>query len=83
MTSLTVTLGYTIFTTGILGMAANIIQVILISHDKKQRNLVFGLAVLSLSVADLLASATYCLQGVISFIVIPRAVDLISPLDRL
>ncbi len=54
---------YMFTSTGTLGFIANIIQLVLINRDKKQKNSVFGLALLSLSIADLLASMSFVFRG--------------------
>ncbi len=64
---------YTIFssiylTTGILGLIANFLQLCFICRDKKQRNSVFGMILLSLCVADILVSIYLSYRGIITLL---------------
>ncbi len=74
--SSTILLTYTSATLGFIGMLANTIQVVLICRDSKQRKTVFGLAVLSLSAADLLSSVIHVWAGVCYFLKISTIADL-------
>ncbi len=62
-------------TTGSLGVIANIAQLILICRDKKRRKCSFGLTLLSLNIADLLASIGLCLLGIAYLLFIFMMVD--------
>ncbi len=75
-----------IYTTpGALGLIANVIQLILICRDKSQKNSVFGLSIFSLSIADLLASFTILLRGVVPIMAVCGVIDsrLLRELDHL
>ncbi len=51
-------------TTGSLGLAANIAQLILFCRDKNQNKTPFGLTLRSLNLTDLLGSSAVCLLGI-------------------
>ena len=70
--------GYMYTLTGSLGFIANVIQIIVTCRDKNRRNNVFGLAVLSLSIADALTSIVGIFTGVIIFLINSDTIDSIS-----
>ncbi len=53
---------------GLLGCISNIIQLVLIFRHRHENNSVFRLVVLSLNLADLLASTLTTLRGIIAFV---------------
>ncbi len=68
-----------IFTiTGSISIVANAIQLSLICRDKNQKKTVFGLALISLNIADLLASILICLEGTTIFMMLFKTIDLES-----
>ncbi len=63
-------------TTGCFGVITNIAQLVLFSRDKKRRKCSFGLTLLSLNTADLLASIGLCLLGTSTLLFISMMIDL-------
>ncbi len=60
---------------GSLGFIANIIQLVLSRRNKTIKNSSFGLAIISLNIADLLASASFVVAGLVFFAEIFNAVN--------
>lgn len=54
--------------TGSLGLIANVMQLIFICRDKKQRKSVFGMILLSLCVADIIVSIVFLQFSIIGWI---------------
>ncbi len=69
------TYSITFTATGSLGLITNTIQFILICRDRQLRNSAFGIALLSLNIADLLASIAFCIRGITNLVVAFMAVD--------
>ena len=63
-------------TPGILGLIANFLQLCFICRDKKQRNSVFGIILLSLCVADILVSICFSYSGIIDLLYVFLVIDL-------
>ncbi len=64
-------------TTGSLGVIANIAQLVISSRDKNRNKTPFGLVLLSLNIADLLASVVTCLMGTVYFLILFMVIDLV------
>ncbi len=62
--------------TGSLGFIANLVQIIFICRDKKQRNSVFGITLLSLSVSDIFVSIVQMYRGVLCLLLRFLVIDL-------
>lgn len=66
-----------IFTTaGLIGVIANIAQLVISCRDKNRKISAFGLVLLSLNIADLLASVAICLLGTLYFMIRFMVIDL-------
>ena len=63
-------------TTGILGLIANFLQLVFICRDKKQRNSVFGMILLSLCVADIFVSFFLSYSGITNLLNLFLVIDL-------
>ncbi len=61
--------------TGSMGVFANLIQLVLICRDKNQKSSVFGLALISLNIADLLSAFFLCSDGIFSHLLLREIVD--------
>ncbi len=61
--------------TGLLGLIATFLEIIFISRDKKQRNSVFGIILISLSIADFLVSIAQIYRGIIDFLTLTVVID--------
>ncbi len=70
--------------TGLLGFIANLLQIIFIIRDRKQRNSIFGIILLSLSIADIFISIAQLYRGIIYCLALSLVLDLelTSRLDR-
>ncbi len=62
--------------TGLLGLIANAIQIALLRRDENQKKSTFAIALLSLNIADLLASILYMFRGGISIMAVLGAASL-------
>ena len=62
--------------TGSFAFIANMVQMIIIGRDKKQRNSVFGLTLLSLSISDIFVSIVLLYRGIFCLLLLLLVVDL-------
>ncbi len=69
-------LAYVYTAEGSLGLIVNIAQLVSIYRNKNQRSSVFGLALLSLNIADILASLSFTFAGSVLLAVIFKIIDL-------
>ncbi len=61
--------------TGTLGFITNLVQMIFICRDKKQRNSVFGITLLSLSISDIFVSIVQFYRGILSVLYLLLVID--------
>ncbi len=66
---------------GSLGFLANLVQMIFICRDKKQRSSVFGMTLLSLSISDILVSMVQLYRGILWLLLLFSVIDL-GQLDK-
>ncbi len=62
--------------TGTLCFMANLVQMIFICRDKKQRDSVFGITLLSLSISDIFVSIVLLYRGISCLLLLSLVVDL-------
>ena len=61
---------------GTLGFIANLVQMIIIGRDKKQRNSVFGITLLSLNISDIFISIVQLYRGILLVLFLLLVIDL-------